>query len=552
MSRRSRSLALLLLVPGLWLALSAACDSQGGGQEPARPLVLAAPQAWLEEYGAALSGLGGVETVAVESPVAAREALARGEADLALAWLGPADGTDAPVFREDPVAVVAPLTLRLEALTSQEVAAAVAGGRVASLGAPVAARVWDAGAARLLWPDAPVQVSPAGEILAAVSSRAATLGVIPWDGPYLRAKALRVDGRAPGEDGYPLVLRRAVLLREGLDAEAASRVAAALREGRPPEQARVTLAAVGDVMLGRTIGRDMERHGTGYPYAHVAPVLQRADLAFGNLEVALTDGGAPAQKDYVFRAPPSYAASLAAAGFDVLALANNHALDYGVAGITDGAAALRASGILPVGAGMNEAEARQPVVAEARGLRVAFLACVAVPDDSGSGYGRAQMEAGPNRPGVYWCDPEKVAQDVRAARTAADVVVLSMHAGFEYTESPNQLQRAVARAAVDAGAALVLGGHPHVLQGVEYYRDGVIIYSLGNFIFDVDDADRAQPGLPSLLSVIFLVTLDRDGVRGVEFVPVVHSEAENRPVLAQGSDAARVLERLYRLTDALN
>jgi poly-gamma-glutamate synthesis protein (capsule biosynthesis protein) len=162
------------------------------------------------------------------------------------------------------------------------------------------------------------------------------------------------------------------------------------------------------------------------------------------------------------------------------------------------------------------------------------------------------MAAGPGRPGVYWCDPEQVAADVRAAREGADLVVLSMHAGFEYTESPNELQRAVAHAAIDAGAALVLGGHPHVLQGVEYYGDGVIIYSLGNFIFDVDAADRAQPGLPSLLSVVFLVTLDREGVRGIEFVPVVHDQAENRPVPAEGGDAYRVLDRLYRLTDALN
>ncbi|HEY8492145.1 MAG TPA: CapA family protein [Dehalococcoidia bacterium] len=555
MPRRGRSLAarwrafpILILALALWPA-AAACDADREAAEPSGPLTAAVPQAWLEEYRPALSGL---EVLAVEDPAAARAAVERGEADLALTWLGPGEGGDAPVFRQDPVAVVAPLTLRLEELTAAEVAAAVAGGTVRALGGPAAVQVWDAAAARLLWPEAAVRTAPAAEILAAVSSRAAALGVVPWDGPYLRAKALRVDGRAPGAEGYPLVLRRAVVRRDGADGGTAADLAAALREHRPAEPARVTLAAVGDVMLGRTIGQAMERHGTAYPYAHVAPVLQRADVAFGNLEVALTDGGSPANKDYVFRAPPSYAASLAAAGFDVLALANNHALDYGVAGITDGAAALRAQGILPVGAGMSEAEARRPVVAEVHGLRIAFLACVAVPDDSGSGYGRAQMAAGPSRPGVAWCEPEQVAQDVWAARAAADVVVLSMHAGFEYTESPNQIQRSVARAAIDAGAALVLGGHPHVLQGVEYYGRGVIIYSLGNFIFDVDDADRAQPGLPSLLSVIFLVTLDRDGVRGVEFVPVVHSQAENRPVLAEGTDAARVLERLYRLTDALN
>lgn len=549
---RFPSVILLLAAVLVWAAAVAACDPDQQAGPPDRLRTVAVPQAWLEEYGAALDGLEGFQAVPVDSPAAARSALEGGGADLALAWAGPDEAQEAPSFREDRVAVIAPLTLRLEGLTAGEVATAVAGGAVGGLGGVATVRVWDAEAARLLWPEAAAPAAAAGDIVSAVSERSVALGVVPWDGPYLRAKVLRVDGRTPEDEGYPLVLRRIVTAREDGDREAAGRLAAALTAARPAGPQRVTLAAVGDVMLGRTIGEAMQRHGTDYPYAHVAPVLREADVAFGNLEVALTDGGTKANKDYTFRAPTAYAASLAAAGFDVMALANNHALDYGMAGITDGAAALRSHGVLPVGAGGNEAQAREPAVVEANGLRIAFVACVAVPDDSGTGYGRAQMEAGPNRPGVYWCEPEKVAQDVRAAASRADVVVLSMHAGFEYTETPNQLQQSVARAAIDAGAALVLGGHPHVLQGVEFYRGGVIIYSLGNFIFDLDNADRAQPGLPSVLSVIFRVTLDGDGVRGIEFVPVVHSEAENRPVPARGAEAARVLDRLYRLTDALN
>src|SRR5262249_21692918 len=161
------------------------------------------------------------------------------------------------------------------------------------------------------------------------------------------------------------------------------------------------------------------------------------------------------------------------------------------------------------------------------------------------------MEAGPSSPGVAWGDPEAVRRDVAAARAQADIVIVAMHSGNEYTAPPNPTQRDLAYAAIDAGAALVLGAHPHVLQGIELYRGAPIVYSLGNFVFDLDDDDRRAPGLPSVLTGVLRVRIGRDGVHGLELRPAQIDQRELRPVPVTGAAARAVYDRIYPLTDAL-
>jgi poly-gamma-glutamate synthesis protein (capsule biosynthesis protein) len=129
--------------------------------------------------------------------------------------------------------------------------------------------------------------------------------------------------------------------------------------------------------------------------------------------------------------------------------------------------------------------------------------------------------------------------------------VVSLHAGTEYQEEPTALQRELAHAAVDAGADLVLGHHPHVLQGIERYKGALIAYSLGNFVFDFDETDYAHSGLPSAQSLILKVTLGREGVRDFEVLPVRIDPLEARPYLVDGEDAAAVRARMERLSAAL-
>ncbi len=317
----------------------------------------------------------------------------------------------------------------------------------------------------------------------------------------------------------------------------------------PRPAPEITLVAVGDVMLGRTLGEGVLRDGHLYPFEEVADILREADVTFANLESPLSEGGTPAAKDFVFLGPPQAAQGLAEAGIDIVSLANNHALDYALEGLAETRAALEMAGVAYVGVGDSEAAARSPVIVERKGIRLAFLAYVNTPPDSGSGFDASSTAAGSDRAGVAWATVEAVAEDVAAAAKEADVVIVSLHTGDEYRESANELQVALAHAAVDAGASLVLGHHPHVLQGVERYGEGLIIYSLGNFVFDFDQVDFAQPGLPSALSAVLQVQITKEGVASCQLVAMGIDADDGRPHRAEAQEAQAVLERMRRLSD---
>jgi poly-gamma-glutamate synthesis protein (capsule biosynthesis protein) len=247
----------------------------------------------------------------------------------------------------------------------------------------------------------------------------------------------------------------------------------------------VRLVFVGDVMLddgpGKVIaaGRD--------PLAPFAALLADADYRIGNLECSLATTGKPMpDKIYTFRADPR-ATRVLKGRFDAMSVANNHSGDYGRAAFMETLAALDDAGIRHFGGGRNLVEAHAPLWIEKKGLRIAVL-----------GYNEflpRAFEAGADFPGIAWSEDSHVISDIRAARAAgADVVIPFMHWGWEYEEGPNARQRQLAHAMIDAGADAVVGGHPHVTQGAEVYRDKPIIYSLGNFVFDGFDAPEAKLG----------------------------------------------------------
>ncbi len=286
---------------------------------------------------------------------------------------------------------------------------------------------------------------------------------------------------------------------------------------------RVTLAAVGDLMFDRLPGLYLRENGPESPFAGVRDVLREADLTVGNLECAITDGGAQAPKSYTFRAPPLTAEALRVAGFDAVSLANNHALDWGDEGLADTRFHLDEAGVAAVGGGPDAAEAHRHVVITRNGLRVAFLGYLDVPAEGD--FNRHNWDATATSPGLAWFDADAVRRDIAAARRDADLVVVFMHFGFEYHTEPSEAQRQQARAAIDAGAALVLGTHPHVLQPVEAYHGGVIAYSLGNFVFDGFEGEANE-------SAIFRATLTPTGVESWELVPVTIGY-EGFPVLVE-------------------
>ncbi len=246
---------------------------------------------------------------------------------------------------------------------------------------------------------------------------------------------------------------------------------------QPNNSKRLIIAAVGDIMLDGSAREIMQEHGYDHAFDGTRNWLSGADIAIGNLEGPLTTGGEPApDKKYLFRSPPDkVTATLHAAGFDVVSLANNHTLDYGSQGLNDTIAALDKANIHHVGAGSNLREARQAAFIDKNGLRVAFL-----------GYSLTFPEefwAKKNGPGTAFGHRQHIINDIKAAKSEADIVVVSFHWGRESITELRPYQVALGRESINAGAQLVIGHHPHILQAVERYKHGAILYSMGNFAF---------------------------------------------------------------------
>ena len=243
----------------------------------------------------------------------------------------------------------------------------------------------------------------------------------------------------------------------------------------------------GDVMLSRSVGKlAREKNDPAWPMRQLAELFSSADLAFVNLESPFSDR---VQGDngqgMVFKASPEMVAALAAAGIDVVSTANNHARDCGSYGIEYTLRLLAQNGIAAVGTGPTAEQAHRGVIFARNNVGFGFLAYTF---DQTNGVHSDHDDR------VAMMDGDQMAADVRRLLERADVVVVSMHAGWEYQRKPNPEQRRFAHAAIDAGASIVVGHHPHVTQPVEMYGNGVIFYSLGNLIFDQSKPKETQHG----------------------------------------------------------
>lgn len=254
----------------------------------------------------------------------------------------------------------------------------------------------------------------------------------------------------------------------------------------------VLIAAVGDVMLDYRAPEMAHRRGAGWMWAEIAPALRSADLRFCNLETTLTTGRTAVVKPFVFRADPHVGQRiLRAGGFDVVSLANNHTYDYGQGGLLDTLRAVEGAGMAAVGAGRTRAQAIAPRVLTVNGVRVGFVA-----------YSWWEPEEyRHDGPALAILDIDTFPEEIRAAKAACDVLVVSMHWGNEYTQAIPQIQREVGHAAIDAGADLILGHHAHVAQEMEWYRDRPIFHSLGNCLFDRHTHPLTPSGLLALIRV---------------------------------------------------
>lgn len=310
-------------------------------------------------------------------------------------------------------------------------------------------------------------------------------------------------------------------------------------EPEPQRRPVVTrLLVVGDLMLGRRVaaahpGRPVR------PLRHLAPAIRGADIAVGNLESTLDDAGPPQQGDDSFAAPPGTLRGLERLGFDAMSLANNHTGDFGEQMLLDTVSGFRRSDIAGFGAGRDLAAAGRPAVVEHRGVRFGFVGFNSI--------GETPMAA-PRSPGalsvrmpirtaseIVRPDLDHVLGIVRRLRREVDVVVVLPHWGDQYTHSALPVQSTVGRALVRAGADLVVGGHPHWVQGLERVGDAIVAHSLGNAVFDMDFMEQTMEGVT--LTATFrddrLVEVALDPYRmGADFAPRPLTGAEAAAVLA--------------------
>jgi poly-gamma-glutamate synthesis protein (capsule biosynthesis protein) len=301
------------------------------------------------------------------------------------------------------------------------------------------------------------------------------------------------------------------------------------------QQPRDTLRlyAVGDINLGRRLAKERLLEGdTLYPFLALRDSLASADITFGNLESPIApDTSAGPDSVGIFMAPPAAAAALARAGFDVVSTANNHAWDGGPAAVEETMRRLTRAGVRFVGSGFGRDMAEQPVILERRGWRVAFFGLTRAWNPAPYTFHR---HAGSEY--IAWGDTGRIYPAIREVKAngRADLVVVSMHGGTEYVDTPPKHMQELARGVVDAGADLVLAHHPHVLQPVIWYKHKPIVQSLGNFVFLQDDPWTR-------LSAILRVVVTPDRRLRLSAIPV---HVGHQPTLATGAAADSVRRRL--------
>ncbi len=325
-----------------------------------------------------------------------------------------------------------------------------------------------------------------------------TVAIVPASDVGPGVRALSVDGVDPLRDPDDYVLRVA-----------------------GPAPGEVTrLSVVGDIMLGRRVGERASAEGDpSYPLRPMQRRLAAADITVGNLESTLSDDGAPTQGGDSFHADPAVRNGLRAAGFDAIGLANNHLGDYGEGALVQTVDLLRAAGLRPFGAGPDLAEARRPAVVERHGVRFGFLGFNAIgetPQARPGQPGASSISMPPRTGPLDRAELDRVLGDVRRLADRVDVVVVMPHWGAQYTERPEPIQTYVARQLVRAGADLVVGGHPHWVQGATIIatsgHSALLVNSLGNFTFDMTTPETNE-------GLVLEATYWDDELKGVTFVP---------------------------------
>lgn len=305
-----------------------------------------------------------------------------------------------------------------------------------------------------------------------------------------------------------------------------------------PPSGSATFAFVGDVLLDRSVGEHIKEKGVDYPWLHAASLFSDADFVIANLETSVATSGRPMKdKQFTFRAHPSVMRGVSTAGVDLVSLANNHTLDFGEDALLETIENVRSHGVLDVGAGATVEEAESPRIVYINGLLVGII-----------GYSRVipvdEWDVRIRAPGMAsGYDDTRVIKSVLKLRPEVDVVIVLLHWGRELWDNPRDIDYRLAQSLKAAGADIVVGGHPHVLQGFEFEDKSFVSYSLGNFVFT-----DSRASLPHDTGVLF-IEASKEGVERAWFEPMRLENGQPRP--AQSYEKNRILSRLGLLSQQM-
>ncbi len=301
----------------------------------------------------------------------------------------------------------------------------------------------------------------------------------------------------------------------------------------------ITFLAVGDLNLAGWLVPIINEKGGGYPFRHLKSVLNSGDIVCANLEAPFVEKGSPAEKAFVFKVPPAFVTSLQAGNINLVALANNHIVDYGVEGIRSTKNALQSAGIKYAGAGETLAEAYRPALIEINGNRIAFFSySMTLPKT---------FFATDSTGGTAYPEIKIMTDSITIYAQRKWFVIVAFHWGKELQEIPDQYQVRMAHKVIDAGGSMVIGHHPHILQGVEVYRGKPVFYSLGNFIF-ASYSEHARR------SMIVKAVITPEDLKSVELVPinVYNKEVVFSPRLLKGEERSNLLHHIQKISVELN
>jgi len=318
--------------------------------------------------------------------------------------------------------------------------------------------------------------------------------------------------------------------------------AEAVNPYKATEPYRISFVTTGDLIFWREVADYIDLYGGAAAMANIDEFLADADLTISNLESPLSsDESEPIyDKDVYIIGRPEAIDSVVNSGIDIVSLANNHIMDYTGPALQDTLDALDANGILHAGAGMTEAQAETPVELTVNGASIAFFSWTDVVPNYFVAYG--------DQPGVVSARlaMEDTCRRVREAKETHDIVIVAMHWGTEYEDYINDYQqRDPAHQLVDAGADVILGNHPHVMEGVEFYNGSLIAYAHGNCVF-WQRYDHTHE------SIVLNFDITQDGIENVVATPLYLDDEYGIPSIATGEQAQITLERLKEISEGMN